>query len=152
MRGTIGATIRTLLFVGGLGLLFVGIFTYAFPPLGAAVMPAVGIEANPNPAAPASDGPSTIPSIIAIVGGLLITGASLGIPGRSSLPLVPETRYTRRQRATVILGGLFSVAVPAVLFVLLRLDQQYVIWTLPGAVLALVGGLLVLVGTLFGLS
>jgi hypothetical protein len=151
VRGTIGAAIRTLLFVGGMGLLFVGIFTYAFPPLGAAVMPAVGFEANPDPAAP-GNGPSTLPSIVAIVGGLLIAGTALGVPGRSSLPLVPEQRYTRRQRAMVVLGGLFSVALPAALVVLLRLDQGYVVWTLPGIVLALVGGLLVLVGTLFGLS
>jgi hypothetical protein len=151
VRGTIGAAIRTLLFAGGMGLLFVGIFTYAFPPLGAAVMPAVGFEANPNPAAPGS-GPSTLPSIVAIVAGLLITGASLGVPGRSSLPLVPQSRYTRRQRAMVLLGGLFSVALPAALFVLLQFDQGYVIWTLPGIVLAVVGGLLVLVGTIYGLA
>ena len=151
MRGTIGATCRTLLFVAGIGLLFVGIFTYAFPPLGAAVMPAAGVDSNPDPAAPGG-GPSTLPSIAAIAGGLLVTGTALAVPGRSSLPLVREQRYTIRQRGMVLLGGVLSVAVPAALFALVRTDQTYAIWLIPGAILALVGGLLVLAGTVSGLS
>jgi hypothetical protein len=151
VRGTIGATCRTLLFVAGMGLLFTGIFTYAFPTLGAAVMPGEDIEANPDPAAPGG-GPSTLPSIAAMLGGLLVCGMALGIPGRSSLPLVPEQRYTPKQRGMVIVGGLFSVAIPAVVAVFVARGQEYFVWAIPGAVVAIVGALLVLVGTVYGLS
>lgn len=146
-----GATLRTLLFVAGMGVLFVGIATYAFPSLGAAVVPTTGVESNPNPAAPGG-GPSTLPSIAAIVSGLLLTGSALAVPGRSSLPFVPHQRYTGRQRATVLLGGLCSVALPAGLLVAVQRDPSYVTWLIPVAALAVVGALLVLVGTALGLS
>jgi hypothetical protein len=87
-----------------------------------------------------------------MLGGLLVCGAALGIPGRSSLPLVPEQRYTPKQRGMVIVGGLFSVVVPAVVATFVAQGQQYVIYAIPGAVLAVVGALLVLVGTVYGLS
>lgn len=151
VRGTLGATCRTLLFVAGMALLFAGILTYASPSLGAAVVPATGIETNPDPAA-ADTGPSTLPSIGAIVLGLFVAAVALAIPGRSPLPLVPHQRYTRRQRATVILGAVLAVVVPAGAFALVRRIPAFVILLVPAGVLAVVGGLLVLAGTAWGLS
>jgi hypothetical protein len=151
VRGTLGAACRTVLFVAGMALLFTGIGTYAFPSLGAAVVPATGVEANPNPAA-SGGGPSTLPSIAAIFLGLLVAAVALAVPGRSSLPLVPYQRYTRRQRATVLCGAALVGVVPTGVFLVVQRIPDVVILFVPAGLLAVLGGLLVLVGTAWGLS
>ena len=151
MRGTLGAACRTVLFVAGMALLFTGIGTYAFPSLGAAVVPATGLEANPNPAAP-GDGPSTLPSIAGIAVGLFLAAVALAVPGRSRLPLFPHQRYTRRQRATVLLGAVLTAVAPVGAFLVVQWNPDAVILLVPAGLLAVLGALLVLVGTAWGLS
>ncbi|MFB6084449.1 MAG: hypothetical protein ABEJ94_09415 [Halorientalis sp.] len=152
MRGTVGAILRTVLVAAGIAVLLAGIVTLAFPQLLTGLLDGGRAERVPGQrgSAPGWDTDTLLASVAGIVGGLTITAAGLAIPGRSSRLLLREQAFTRAQRLSVLLGALFAVGPPALFAAGLDFGNS-LLAALVAVLLALFGGLLVLVGTVRGL-
>ncbi len=153
MRGTVGAVVRTALVAVGIAVLLTGIVTLAFPQLLTAVLE--GGQQEPDIPSQRGRTPgwgmdTLVTSIVGIVGGMTITAAGLAVPGRSSRLLLREQAFTRTQRISVLLGAVFAVGPPTLLAA--GIDFGNSLFALLGSVLlAVVGALMVLVGTTRGL-
>ncbi|WP_335999750.1 hypothetical protein [Halorientalis halophila] len=153
MRGTLGATVRTALVVGGITVLVAGIVTLAFPSLLTGLLESGQEERLPQQRGqtPGWGGDTLLVSFVGIVGGLTVTAAGLAVPGRSPYRLLREQPFTRAQRVSVLLGAFFVVGLPALLAAGLTFGDS--IFVLLGTVvLVFVGALMVLVGTARGLQ
>jgi hypothetical protein len=157
VRGELGAVVRTGFVVVGFVVLFAGIVTLAYPPLltefvfgGAQAAPSPGTGSAGVPAG--TSGPTLETSMVAIVWGLTLVAAGLAIPGRASFGIRHQSSFTRRQRWFTLVGAVLVIAVPAGVGGLVVTTNQYAIAAIPTAVLALIGGILVLVGGSNGLK
>lgn len=156
MRGTIGAIVRTVLFVGGFVLLLGGIVTLAFPQLLTTVLFEQAQPAQPERQSlggiAGSGGPTLRVSMGAIVVGMSTVATGLAIPGRSPLRLVPEQSFTLGQRLYTLVGVFLFLCFPPLTWVATRDFGITPVLYFASLPLALVGVLLLVLGTVRGLQ
>jgi hypothetical protein len=157
VRGELGAVVRTGFVLVGFVVLLAGIVTLAYPPLLTDFVFGGG-QATPSPqTGPAgvptgTSGPTLETSMVGIVWGLTLIAAGLAIPGRAGFGVRHQSSFTRRQRWFTLVGAVLVIAVPAAVGGVIFTTNRYAIAAIPTALLAVIGGILVLVGGSNGLK
>jgi hypothetical protein len=154
VRGTLGAVARTVLVVGGFVALFGGIVTLAYPPLLSGYVGSSGLEGTrgTGPAVTSLFGPTLFTSLKAIIWGMTTVAAGLAIPGRSSMRLLGEQPFTRRQRVMTLLGAVLVVGLPNGIDLAVRFGVGSIGLFAAAVLLTLVGVVMVVLGTSGGLK
>jgi len=161
VSGTLVGTARTGLVVVGFVALLSGIVTLAYPPLLVGYVTPGEPEGLTSPGETSERGtnnsatlfgPTTQTSLVGIIWGLTLVAVGLAIPGRSSFGIDAQSSFTRKQRIYTLVGAVLVIVVPLAVGLLIQTTGQYVIAIFPAGFLAIIGGILVLLGGSRGLA